>query len=133
MPGLQRCGQRRFIHQRAARGINIGAARLHRRQESAIHHAARFFIARAMGGDDIGFRQAFMQNLHRAEASALDGVLRDIGVMHQHLHPEGSAKPRDAPTDAAKADDQHLPPGKIPGFQRRLGTPIQRAQVLVIV
>ena len=86
-----------------------------------------------MGGNDIGFRQAFMQHLHRAKASALDGVLRDIGVMHQHLHPEGSTKPRNAATDAPEADDQHFPPGKIPGFQRRLGTPIQCTQVLVVV
>ena len=70
-----------------------------------------------MGGDDIGFRQAFMKHLHRAEAGALDGVLRDIGVMHQHLHPESIAEPRNAATDAPKADDQHLAPGKVPGRQ----------------
>ena len=85
----QRRGQRRLVHQPAARAVHHVGARLQPRQLARADHPLRLGLQPQVQRQDVGARQEVVER-QRVRPDRLGDAGRDVGVVGEHLHPEGA-------------------------------------------
>ena len=103
-PLLDRGRERCLVHQVAARRVDEHGRRLHQLEPLGVDQTVGLIGVRHVQRDDVGVAQQLVQphELHLELQGALAG---EIGIVSQHVHPEGAGELGDVPADAPQTHD----------------------------
>ncbi len=118
---LQQLQQGRLVDQRAARGVDQVAGRLHPREIIAAHKAPGAGGEHRVDGDDIrGGEQFFLGGI--GDPGRIAGLPGQVGAPRLHVHTERLGDHRHLVAELAETNDAErfaldiLPDGHLPGF-----------------